>query len=80
MLNPAAPDGNPRNAKPERHTKARSYPVPQKMGCTHHLVRTIKSFIDDYTETAAPFVWVATADSIFQKIESLSIRICGTEH
>ena len=34
MLNRAGLDCNPRNAKPERHTKARSYPVPQKMGCT----------------------------------------------
>ena len=43
-----------------------------------HLVRTIKRFIDDYNETAAPFVWVATADSILQKIKRLSMRICGT--
>lgn len=45
-----------------------------------HLVRTIKGFIDDYNETAAPFVRVATADSILKKIERLSTRICGTEH
>ena len=45
-----------------------------------HLVRTIKRFIDDYNETSAPFVWVATADSILQKIERLSMRICGTQH
>ena len=45
-----------------------------------HLVRTIKRFIDDYTETAAPFVWVATADSILQKIERLSVCIWGTQH
>lgn len=44
------------------------------------LVRTIESFIADYNETAAPFVWVATADSILGKLERLSTRICGTEH
>ena len=45
-----------------------------------HLVRTIKRFIDDYNETAAPFVGVTTADSILQKIERLSMHICGTQH
>ena len=44
------------------------------------LVRTIESFIADYNETASPFVWVATADSILGKLERLSNRICGTEH
>ena len=39
-----------------------------------HLVRTIKRFIDDYNETASP---VATADSIIQKLERFSMRICG---
>ena len=34
MLNPAAPDGNPRNAKPEPRPKAWRGPFPQKMGCT----------------------------------------------
>ena len=45
-----------------------------------HLVRTIERFIADYNETASPFTWVATADSILRKLERLSIRICGTEH
>ena len=45
-----------------------------------HLVRTIESFIADYNETASPFAWVATADSILEKLERLSKRICGTEH
>ena len=40
-------------------------------------VRTIKGFIDDYNETAAPFVWVATADSILKKIEKLSTPFAG---
>lgn len=43
------------------------------------LVRTIESFIADYNETASPFAWVATADSILGKLERLSKRICGTE-
>ena len=34
MPDPAAPDGNPRNAKPEPRPKARRDPFPQKMGCT----------------------------------------------
>ena len=33
------------------------------------LVRTVESFIADYNETAYPFVWVATADSILGKLE-----------
>ena len=44
------------------------------------LVRTIENFIADCNETASPSVWVATADSIVGKLESLSKRICGTEH
>ena len=32
------------------------------------------------SRTAAPFVWVAMADSIFQKLERLSARICGTPY
>ena len=45
-----------------------------------HLVRTIESFIADYNETSSPFAWTATADSILEKLERLSKRICGTEH
>ena len=44
------------------------------------LVQTIEAFIEHHNANANPFVWVATADSIFQKLERLSARICGTEH
>ena len=45
-----------------------------------HLVRTIKSFIAECNEAASPFAWHATADSILEKLERLSMRICGTQH
>jgi len=45
-----------------------------------HLVKTIDAFIKNYNEKASPFVWVATADSIFAKLERLIARISGTEH
>ena len=41
-------------------------------------VRTIEDFIEGHNETASPFVWVATADSILEKLGRLSKRICGT--
>ena len=42
------------------------------------LIKTIETFIAQYNESAFPFVWVATAESIFNKLERLSARICGT--
>ena len=44
------------------------------------LVQTIEAFIAHYNASSAPFVWVATADSIFAKLERLSARISGTQH
>ena len=44
------------------------------------LVKKIDAFIEHYNETASPFVWVATAESIFDKLKRLSARICGTPH
>ena len=44
------------------------------------LITTIETFIARYNESASPFVWVATAESIFNKLERLSSRICGTPH
>ena len=43
-------------------------------------VRTIEAFIEQHNASAAPFVWVATADSIFQKLQRLSARIRGRRH
>ena len=42
------------------------------------LVKTIEAFIANHNASASPFVWVATAESIFGKLERLSARICGT--
>ena len=50
------------------------------MGAAAQLVETIEAFIAQYNASTSPFVWVATAESIFNKLERLSARICGTEH
>ena len=44
------------------------------------LIQTINSFITAYNQTAQPFAWVATADSIFLKLERLLSRISGTQY
>ena len=44
------------------------------------LVAKIEQFVGAYNKKAKPFVWVATADSILQKIERLCGRISGTGH
>ncbi len=44
------------------------------------LVRTIETFIKHHNADTSPFVWGATAESIFAKLEHLSARICGTQH
>ena len=45
-----------------------------------HLVKTIQDFTERYNQDVKPFVWTATAQSIIDKVERLSTRICGTEH
>ena len=46
-----------------------------------HLVRTIKEYTERYNEEEAkPFVWAATSQSIIDKVERLSTRICRTPH
>ncbi len=40
----------------------------------------IIAFTEQYNKTAKPFAWVATADSIFEKLERLCSRITGTPH
>ena len=42
------------------------------------LVEQITEFTDRYNKTSTPFVWVATAQSILDKVERLSTRINGT--
>ena len=45
-----------------------------------HLVKTIQDFTERYNADVMPFVWTATAQSIIDKVERLSARICGTAH
>lgn len=44
------------------------------------LIAKIQRFTESYNATARPFVWTATADSIFGKLERLCQRISGTQH
>jgi putative transposase len=44
------------------------------------LVDRIERFVKSYNETARPFRWNATADSILDKINRLTQRISGTSH
>jgi len=44
------------------------------------LVDRIERFVKSYNETARPFRWTATADSILEKIHRLTQRISGTSH
>ena len=44
------------------------------------LVRKIQAFIDSYNASGTPFVWVATAQSIIDKVARIAMRISGTAH
>jgi putative transposase len=44
------------------------------------LVAKIDGFVQNSNANARPFVWTATADSIFSKIQRLCERISGTVH
>ena len=44
------------------------------------LRRRIEQFTDHWNEHPKPFVWTATADSIFEKLSRLSKAISGTRH
>jgi transposase len=44
------------------------------------LIRNIKKFADNYNDKAVPFMWSATADSIFAKLNRLLSVINGTQH
>ena len=41
------------------------------------LVSKIQTFIDRYNASATPFVWVATAQSIIDKVARIAMRIAG---
>ena len=44
------------------------------------LKQAILNFTDHYNQTSKPFVWVATADSILEKVARIATRISGTRH
>src|SRR5450759_1937436 len=44
------------------------------------LVTKIDQFVENDNHNPRPFVWTATADSIFAKVQRLCERISGTEH
>ena len=44
------------------------------------LVRKIQAFIASHNASATPFAWVATAQSIIDKVARIAIRISGTAH
>ena len=44
------------------------------------LRQKIDIFVESWNESAAPFKWTATADSILKKIERLCVRINGSAH
>jgi putative transposase len=44
------------------------------------LIAKIEIFVANYNKNTAPFVWTATADSIFEKIQRLCLRISGAAH
>ena len=47
---------------------------------TKELVGKIDAFVERHNAQASPFVWVATAESILEKIERLCSLISGTAH
>ncbi len=44
------------------------------------LIDRIERFVKSYNETARPFRWTATGDSIMAKLDRLTKRISGTSH
>jgi putative transposase len=44
------------------------------------LVSKIDQFVENYNAQSRPFAWVATADSILEKIARLCERISETQH
>ena len=44
------------------------------------LVNRIRASIDAYNSSATPFVWVATAQSIIDKVARIAMPISGTAH
>ena len=53
---------------------------PPRAAASPDLVRRIQAFVDAYNASATPFVWVATVQSIIDKVSRLAMRISGTAH
>jgi len=49
-------------------------------GSVKELVQKIDQFVQAYNERCKPFMWQATAESIFEKISRICERISGTEY
>jgi hypothetical protein len=49
-------------------------------GSVKDLAQKIDQFVAAYNESCTPFMWQATAESIFEKISRLCDRISGTAH
>jgi putative transposase len=47
---------------------------------TKQLAEKIDQFVKTYNRNSKPFMWTATADSIFEKLERLCNNIYVTEH
>ena len=47
---------------------------------TQALIESIEQFVANHNQRCTPFAWVATADSIFEKLGRLCARISGTQH
>lgn len=47
---------------------------------TKELAQKIDLFVKNHNQDSKPFIWTATADSIFEKLERLCKLICVTEH
>lgn len=46
----------------------------------HELVEKVDHFVQNYNKNSRPFIWTATADSIFEKLNRLCEYISGTAH
>ena len=57
--------------------------ISRSRSFSHRLVTRVKKidqFVEDYNTNTKPFVWTATADSIFEKIKRLCQDISETQH
>jgi ParB family chromosome partitioning protein len=52
----------------------------EKGNCVKQLIEKIEGFVRKHNQEAHPFAWVATADSILEKVGRLCNVISGTAH